>query len=271
MKIIHRISLRMTSTQRRELESLGVSMSDVVPMPGGDPFVGFDVSEEHPNWPTLQQRFREWGTADLTRTEFSEKEVAAAAWLVLRPDWHHGYPQPDEGRFGYREATYDLRSYCPDCGIGLKQVRPFRMAGEPKWGGNGILQLNWVFEEYFVTPQIWTSVFQPYGISAAPVLDVHGVELTSVVQLVVDREVDISISDLVERRCARCGRTKYHHVRRGPFPKLIGSPPAPMVKSTVYFGGGAAADKAVLVSRDLGAALRREKVRGAFVKPVADG
>ena len=75
------------------------------------------------------------GASDIVRTEFNASERGNAEYLNVAPAWHHGYPQPEDD-FAYLSATYDLKEYCPGCGIGEKQVAPFRMKGEPKWGKN---------------------------------------------------------------------------------------------------------------------------------------
>lgn len=271
MKIVHRIGFRANSAQRRELEALGVQVPAGVAR-GGDPLVAFDVDEDHPNWPTLRALFEQWNASDMVRTEFSKTEVGAARWLNLMSDWHHGYPQPDELELGYRAATYDLTSYCERCGIGMKQKAPFQMKGEPRWGKKGILQLNWVFDEYFVRPEVWASIFKPYGIECRPVTNTRGAELKSVVQLVTHGEVGVVTDGLSAQECSRCGRTKYLPVTRGAFPALTGEPSTgmAMAKSKEYFGSGASAHKGVLVSQAVARALAARNVRGASLRPVAE-
>lgn len=273
MKFVHRIGFRASGAQRRELEALGVDVPAGIVLPGGgDPLVAFDVDEDHPNWPSLRALFGRWKASDMLRTEFSKKEIDAAKWLNPMSDWHHGYPQPDELDFGYREATYDLKNYCERCGIGLKQKAPFQMKGEPKWGRRGILQLNWVFDEYFVTPEVWSSVFKPHGIEYRPVLNTKGAELKTVVQLVAHEEIGI-VTDVLpteEAACSKCGRTKYLPVTRGPFPALTSEPSTAMVKTKEYFGSGASAHKGVLLAQPVARAFVANKVRGASLRPVAE-
>ncbi len=62
---------------------------------------------------------------------------------------HHGYPQPEED-FGYREATYNVSDHCPTCGIGSVQNAPFRLRAEFKASHSQVVQLNWVFDEFFL-------------------------------------------------------------------------------------------------------------------------
>jgi hypothetical protein len=272
MRVIHRVALVLTSAQRRHLESLDVSVPDEIALPGGgDPLVAFDISEDHPNWPIVFALISARRASDVVRTEFSLAEIEAAEWLTLEPAWHHGYPQPNELDFGYLAATYDLTNYCERCGIGKNQKAPFQMKREPKWVKRSILQLNWVFDEYFVTPHAWTSVFKPHGIECRAVLDTKGAVLSTVVQLLANEEVGI-VSDGLSAEavcCSKCGRTKYSPVTRGPFPELRGEPSCAMVKTREHFGSGRSAWRGVLVSRAMARTLVAEKVRGATLKPVA--
>jgi len=70
--------------------------------------------------------------------------------------------------------------------MGLVQKAPFRMRGEPKWGTKHILQMNWVFDEFFVRIEVWDKVFRKFGIEKLPVVQ-HKTDkpLESVVQLKV--------------------------------------------------------------------------------------
>jgi rRNA maturation protein Nop10 len=232
--------------------------------------VSFELDESHESWPKVQRWITARRPVDVVRTQFSKQELASAKWLELMPDWHHGYPQPNEDVFGYREATYDVSEYCPQCGTGLKQKAPFQMKAEPKWGRNGILQLNWIFDEYFVTPAIWAKVFEPHGVGYRQVLSTKGVELKTVMQLIVAEEIDVITEGLPIERCPSCGRVKYVPITRGRFPVLASEPAGHMAKTRQYFGSGASASKRVLISQDLAHALASENVRGASVRPVAE-
>jgi hypothetical protein len=71
-------------------------------------------------------------------------------WYQLYATGHFGYPQPESG---YALATYDS-TYCDRCGIGGVQRIPFRFRSEPKVRHSQFLQLNWVFDEFFVRPEV---------------------------------------------------------------------------------------------------------------------
>jgi hypothetical protein len=270
MIVVHRISIRASEKQGNALEKLGVKLPPGNTLPGGGaPHIVFDVEENHPNWHALERLFHEWDVGDFVMTRFSADEISAASWLELVPDWHHGYPQPDED-FGFLRVTYDLGSFCTVCGMGLRQKAPFQMKREPKWGRRSIMQLNWVFGEYFVTPSIWSAVFAPRGVGRRPVTNRKGVELTTVVQLVVEEEVGVATDGLASEACAICGRVKYLPVTRGFFPALRTRPAGSMVKTREHFGSGASAHPCVLVSQELRRAMHEASMRGASFMPVAD-
>jgi len=269
MKFVHRISFRATASQRRELEALGVRLPAGIALPGGgDPFLAFDVDENHTNWPTLSTLFLGWNVSDLLRTEFSKKEIASARWLEIGA-WHHGYPQPDEDVFGYRQVTYNLTDWCEQCGIGMKQKAPFQMKGEPKWGRHDILQLTWVYDELFVRPEDgrlqapWHSL---------PTRHEHEGRRAQDCGAARDRRGGRHRDrGLPIERCAKCGRAKYLPVTRGPFPMLTDKPSRAMARTKEYFGSGGQADKYVLISQELVRSLVAENVRGASLRPVQSG
>src|SRR5688500_1485742 len=80
----------------------------------------FDIDESNPHWPEIQQWLSERGSRfNSLRTEFTQREIEQAQWLVLWAVGHYGYPQPDRDHAGYMKATYDLTDHCEKCGIGL--------------------------------------------------------------------------------------------------------------------------------------------------------
>lgn len=260
MQIVHRISFHSSPTLRQELAALGRIV-------GATGFVTFEIDEDDPSWPAIQRWLLRENAFDFVSTRYSQEEIDAARWLRLNPDWHQGYPEPKDN-FGYCEVTYDVTDYCRHCGIGLKQKAPFQMKHEPKWGRNGILQLNWIFDEFFVLPRIWRIVFEPYGIACRPVTNRRGVELNSVVQLVIKQEVNVETDTAEPDTCAVCRRVKYRWPTRTKFPALTNEPRNHIVKTRQFFGSGAAADKGIIISHQLARALTEAKVRGASFEPV---
>lgn len=235
----------------------------------GNALVAFDVEEDHPNWEALSTHFRAWGASDITRTIFSDEEINAAPWLDITA-WHHGYPQPNSDSFGYLNATYDLSSWCDVCGTGAKQRAPFQMVGEPKWGRHQILQLTWVYDELFVTPELWSSVFEPFGVAARPVVDRRSTELNSVVQLVISATATLDVRQLHAVKCVKCGREKYERPQRGGFPPIESSDGGAMVRTREYFGSGRLAYHSILAGQALARVLREKDVAGITMIPAGD-
>jgi hypothetical protein len=269
MEVIHRLLIRATNGDLSELRRMGVSLD--IPQGQAGQLLTLEIPESAAQWGHVREWIARRRPADLVRTEFTSRELASATWLSMDPAWHHGYPEPDPERSGYLAATYDLTEYCEQCGIGKRQRAPFRMKAEPRWGTRGILQLNWVFDEYFVKPDVWSEVFQPYGIDRRPVLNAAGDELRTVVQLVVRAEVTFVTDGLpMDDVCGSCDRPKYLPVVRGPLPPLREPPHADIAKSREYFGSGGRAFHEVVVSGSLCRSISEHRVRGAVFTPVAN-
>ncbi len=245
---------------------------ETTPLAGaeGSALTTFEIDEADAEWPEVERWIRERNAVDFVRTAFSADEIDEAAWLALTPDWQWGYPQPDPDNFGYLQATYDQRATCAACGVGLRQRAPFRMRSEPKWGRRSVLQLNWVFGEFFVRPDVWREPIREFGVEAMPVLTERGdVELVTVVQLRVLATIAVDVHDRPSERCTTCGVEKWRPWTRGFFPSLAETPETPIVRTTQWFGAGASAFQYVLVSQALRRALVDAAVRGVSYAPVA--
>lgn len=268
MQIIHRISISCTPEIRRELASMGLSVGAGNRI--ASDLVTFEVDESQAEWPSVRSWLERRQPLDVVSTRFTRQEVQAAGWLELVPDWHYGYPQPRDDEFGYLDATFDLTNYCHRCGVGKVQKAPFQMKGEPKWGRRNILQLNWVFDEYFVTPEIWASVFKPHGVRSRPVLSTKLAELKTVVQLVVEEHVHVVTEGLPkeEPACSVCGRVKYLPIQRGPFPAIVEEPSGSMARTRESFGSGASANSGVIMSQALVRDATGAGIRGVSFRPV---
>jgi hypothetical protein len=138
------------------------------------------------------------------------------------------------------------------------------MKNAPNWGRRSILQMNWVFDEFFVKPDVWKAIFEPSGLKCRPVL-LHrtGQELDSVVQLDIPHLVTLMMDSgtFAVERCEFCDRKKYAHVT-GFFPTPQATVFA-LFKSVEYFGSGASAHRAVVISSALCLKSRDTSLRGA--------
>jgi hypothetical protein len=85
-----------------------------------------------------------------------------------------------------------------------------------------ILQLNWIFDEYFLARDVWTTVFEPLGIDCWPVL-LHksGEEIGSVVQLKISHHADLNLSESKTAACSTCGRMKTTMSLKEPLRRLV--------------------------------------------------
>jgi hypothetical protein len=269
MKIVHRIGFRATPSQRGELKRLRLKLPDGLSMPGGgDPLIAFDIAEDHAAWSQLRLLLDEWNISEgHVTTHFTKSEIARSQWLELSA-WHCGYPQPNEESFGYRVATYDLSDWCERCGVGKRQRAPFQMKSEPKWGRHEALQLIWIYDEVFVTPAIWSSVFEPAGVGFRVVTNRGGEALKTVVQLVVKETVNVVTTTLAYTKCEACSRLKYQPITRGCLPPPSEQPDSSMARTAEWFGSGGQADHRLLLSRDLGLSLTQAKVAGVMLKPI---
>jgi hypothetical protein len=267
MRHIHRTSFYMTPVQRRQIEALGFPLPPGVLLGSETPLVAFDAAEDHPNWPALCKLFGQWKVAPHSvRTEFTPRELDAARWLSMTA-WNNGYPQPEEDE-KFLAITYDLTMCCNACKLGKVQNAPFRIKGEPKWGRRGIMTLLWVHEEFFVPPSVWETIFKPFGIMSRPVANRRGEFLETVVQLVIEDEVDIVMDGLDSTRCDACGRCKYHRTGQGQFPPLAQEPKGGLARTRQSFGSGWECIRAALISQDLRRAIVAHKLRGAEFIPV---
>lgn len=261
MRVDHRISLGSSATVQAELAALGVEVE-------AEGFIAFVVPESDPRWPAVAAWVAQEKPVDLVTTHFTKAEIAKAAWVELVPNWFHGYPEPDSDDFGYRHTTYDDSAFCPECGVGLRQVAPFRMAKEPKWGTRSLLQLHWVYDEFFAEPQLLADVFEGFGVQGREVLGPRAARLDTVLQLVVPEVAAVDTEGLAFDDCPRCHTRKYVHPVDDASPRLV-APPAGvhMLRSDAWFGTGGEAHHLVYVSQDLTRALQTAGARGAGFRP----
>jgi hypothetical protein len=276
MKIIHRVSLVDAPQRREALSSLGIKFG--APESPLVKILWFDIEEGDSSWCQVRDLILKWNIEDgcdpnnlgFVNTKFTEKELDDANFLQTFAQLH-GYPQP-AGDFGYLKATYDLTQFCAACGTGKKQIAPFRMKGEPKWGKKNAFQLNWVYDEFFVQPAIWEDVFRPLGIGRLAVLDHRsGSELQTVVQLEIKA---IAKSRLLlddsypTETCATCGRKKYNGINRGFYPAFASDPGFQIGRTQEIFGSGGSAWNATIVSQAVYKAIQAQKVVGFHFYPL---
>ena len=266
MRYIHRLVFRATLQQIAELRELGMKLEpegEVFHEP--DPIIVFKVAEDHPSWPIICVRMREWNDpGHLVITEFTPLELDSARWLQMTA-WENGYALPFED-MKFFEVTFDRTHACLLCGYGKIQNAPFRIKMEPKWGRKGIMSLHFAYDEIFVPPAVWETIFKPFGISCRPVANRHGKLLQTVVQLVIEEEIDL-VDLPIRERCRECGHPKYEYPKRGPHPPLAQEPSGAIAKTRQAFQDGWDT-RSIIVSQDLRQAMIAHKLRGAEFTPL---
>jgi hypothetical protein len=250
-------------------------------------FEGCDITEDDPRWPRVAEaiaRYQEVSEAlrgfpipganggDRVWTEFSDEERKLAPFLEMEA-WYHGYPQPQQFRpdapsridkLPYLRQTYDFSEACEKCWRGRKQIAPFRMKKNPTWGRRSILQLEWVREEFFVKPDVYESIFRPFGVGFRPVL-LHktGAELDTVVQLVIEAVAEVNVNGIPFEKCPACGKKDYHRSTKG-FPPSPTDTKASLLKSNETFNGFT---RRVYVSNSLWRRILDANLKGADFAP----
>lgn len=268
MKILHRIAFHADEDAIKELDRLQVKYNT---RPAAPKWIWFDIAESDPVWPRLEPLLMVWGAMpSWVHTDFTTLEKRQADLLEMMSAWNWDYPKPEKD-FGYMKVTYDASNYCRKCGTGAKQIAPFRFRGEPRWGRKHILQVNWVFDEYFVLPEVWEHLFKKHGVECLPVLKHQtGHPLESVVQLKIDTyaTAPLKIGDAPYETCPVCHRVKYLPWCRGFFPPFATRQTADIFKTQEYFGSGGAADHGVIVSARLFREITDRRLKGVDFAPL---
>ena len=226
----------------------------------------FDQDDRSEHWNDFLALARELGADPRITPLFNRAEIASAAWCHWLAEWHHGYPQPEHD-FAHRQVTYDLSTACSDCNVGGRQRAPFRMRTEPRWGRRAVLQMFWVYDAWFVTPDAYHAVFQPFGIVSRAVLRKSGSPLETVVQLVVDEVVPVMEYRTSGELCPACGVLKLHPALTDYAPQPVVAPAGPIALSENWYGSGANAFRETLMRHDLVAAIQEAGLRGAAFHP----
>ncbi len=265
MKIFHRVGINPDEQDVVDFAKAGIRLKAGYSV--------FEIEESDARWPKLKKLMDAKNKTTLTSTRFSMAEIDSATWLELQPTWHYGYPLPDDD-FGFLSLTYDSNAvnYCLKCRMGKIQNSPFRIKGEPKWGRNHILQLNWVFDEYFVRNDVYDSVFKPLGIGCLPVLKYKSEnELQTIVQLQIAKTADsnLKIEGYSYEVCSVCNRKRYLPITRGYFPTFSNlQKETYIMKSREEFGSGARSSHAVIVSNKLYRVIVENKLKGVSFYPL---
>jgi hypothetical protein len=197
---------------------------------------------------------------------FEEKERLSADYLAMNATSQHGYPQPEDD---YLEECYNLTYYCEKCGLGASQIAPLRMRAEPNWGTRQIIQLNWVFDEFFVKPEIYDSIFSKLGLGSRVVMhNKKNVALDTVVQLEIPVVESPAVMDGYKFQvCENCYKKKYYPFEVGKYPALSKLTKLPIFKSQEFYGDGASGYHQVFVNQETYRLFLDKRIKGVTFIP----
>ena len=138
--------------------------------------------------------------------EYSKEEVLSAPYCLLTSASHGcGYPQPENS---YLSKTFDVSQMCQQCHVGRVQNHPFRVSKLSKSGFWSFFA--WELDTYFVSDEIYESVFAPYNIQRMPVLLTSGKTAEGITQLVFPViEEPLDLYAYRHEICPDCGSKKY--------------------------------------------------------------
>ena len=213
-------------------------------------------------------------------------------WYKLGASGHFGYPKPEDT---YALSTYD-DSYCDRCCIGGVQIKPFRLSSEPKSKRSQFLQLNWVFDEFFVRPEVVSTLKKEEitGVSFGTVVrHSTGEELTTIQQLKIDSVLSVlsNTEDFQTVTCKPdneegppwygggepryapdypyCGRVKYHWPGEALRLKSETLESAPGIfKSEEWIGSGGSAYQMIIASEKVVNLIKQQQWRGVDCIPL---
>lgn len=205
---------------------------------------------------------------------------------------HHGYPQPEDD---YYNSIYS--SFCLRCGVHGPQIAPFRLKRAPPATHSSFLQLNWVFDAFFVHPEVAMELAGSgiYGVSFGPVLDHRtGDELRDRRQLLTSAVIScVETSRLPAVTCRpdneesqwkiMAGRTRYnastpycgsvkHHppITVAVKSDALGNAPD-LFQTAEWFGSGGAAHRLTLCTERFAELVTSRRWRGLEFRSVQEG
>jgi len=231
----------------------------------------FDIGENDKEWGNVRN-FINLHSADISdfqfETKFTKTELDSANFYAVSPKWHFGYPQPEDD-FKYKLITYDPTMICSKCGAKYKQIAPFSIKRCPKWGKRNIVQLNWVFDVYFISGSLKAQLEnESSGLNFRNVNKYKTEEyFDDIFQLDINQTVDLDMSSVTAfKTCDTCKQKKYLPHTRGFFPSPVDGD-FTIAHSTQFFGSAYEAHHAVLINKRIYNLFNKIGVNGIYYTP----
>jgi hypothetical protein len=251
MNIIHRV---IFNTDQHDVFNYFIRMG--IKMNYSGIISTFEIGENDRKWDSVLKFINDYPSEQIFdfqyKTQFSEDEINNANFFAIAPNWHFGYPQPENG-FGYLKITYNSIMSCNKCGIKPKQIAPFSIKKSPKWGKRNIVQLNWIFDEFFISGNLKLQLERECSKLNFKVVNKFRTkcQLDDIFQLDITQTVDLDMSTVTKfERCKVCNQIKYLPHTRGFFPYPTDDY-FNIAHSIQCFGSGHEARHAVLINKNI--------------------
>jgi len=233
----------------------------------------FEIAEDDPVFAELTDRLAKERT-NIT-TLFTDEERINARWCMI---WgEHSIESLRPEGYGWHQQYY--ADQCSECGVGWRQIAPFRIKKEPRLGKNQFSSFGSGFE-LFCTPLVLNESARQgiNGFEAWPVmLDKEDLPAESLKQIIVTKVADPSIAEeLVEHEryrqteCPVCGKTWHAHYVRGMLPLRKAALEANLdfQLTNEWFGSGANARRETLASQRVVRLILENKWKGVKLVPI---
>jgi len=228
------------------------------------------IGENHIEWDKIRNFIND-KTLEITdfqlETHFTKTEMEHADFFAIHPSWHFEYPQPKEN-FVYEAITYNPENVCKNCGIKLKPINSFEIKKNPKWGKRNIVQLNWIFDEYFVSCNLKNQLEKNSDIKFKSVNNYKTkIILDDIFQINIYEYIDLNMPAGTDfEQCKICKQIKYLPHTRGFFPSPKSSN-FTITHSVQSFGSACNSYHAVLINKDIYNLFNRIGVNGISYTP----
>jgi len=279
MNVKIRVVKDFNKEEQLKLKELGIQVET-----GWD---AFEIDEKNPIISNVKSIFdRNWDSIIQREASFSEKDRTLAPYLNIWSNKMLGYAKPDvEDEVDGYSYPFDIYPYYKDIfeventdeNYGLlrgKQIGLYSLEGEPKWGKNGIASANYIEDAFFVTPEIYESIFKPLNINYLPVLNYKtGKNLKTVVQLlqqgISQSKLNINNSQIKEAiTVKKWDLRKYILKNDDYYPSFINSPEGlDFFYTQEYFGDGGYNQRNTIISQKLYQILKNNHIKGLTYYP----
>ena len=247
MKKIRVINEHWTPKDIATLRKLGVQVTE-----GSSSISSARIEDNDAVYNEVKERFEKKydGLLEFLYYEYTQEEVLSAPYCLLNGTLHSaGYPRPLNS---YMSKTFDMSNACPSCHLGRKQNRPFRVS---KLAKSGFWQyFAWEPGVFFVSDEVYESVFAPYGIQRTPVMMTSGDMVKGMSQLVFPVSTEpLDLYSFKYEICPNCGGKKYlpGEYERHPYFPLHLNPLQGGYAVQEVFGQGWVVDQRVLLSAEV--------------------